>query len=122
MLYFPERTPKNYTTFKVGGSCKLLISINNVKTLQEVIKYLIKNDINYDIIGKGSNIIASDNGFDGVIILFGKDFSEVKAISENTIECQSGASLKVCCVALENNMSGWNLHGGYPEQLVVDSI
>ncbi len=106
---------KNYTTFKVGGNCKLLISINSVETLQEVLKYLIKNEINYDVIGKGSNIIASDNGFDGVIILFGKDFSEVKMTSENTIECQSGASLKsVCCVALENNMSGLEFAWGIP--------
>ena len=106
---------KNYTTFKVGGNCKLLISINCVEALQEVIKYLVDNKVNFEVIGKGSNIIVSDNGFDGVIILFGKDFSEIKVVSDNILECQSGAALKkVCCVALENNMSGLEFAWGIP--------
>jgi UDP-N-acetylmuramate dehydrogenase len=71
--------------------------------------------VNFEVIGKGSNIIVSDNGFDGVIILFGKDFSEIKVVSDNILECQSGAALKkVCCVALENNMSGLEFAWGIP--------
>lgn len=113
--YINNALLRDYTTFKVGGQCRVLISINGADALKEIIVYLNENSVRYFILGKGSNIIASDEGFDGVILYIGKDFSGISLADDETIECQSGASLKsVCLYALENSLSGLEFAWGIP--------
>lgn len=101
-----------HTTFKIGGNCSFLIEINSANSAAELVKYLRTNEIKYAILGKGSNIIASDSGYDGVILHFGKEFSNISVY--NTKVCaDAGASLAaVCRKAQENGLSGMeNLYG-----------
>lgn len=101
-----------HTTFKIGGNCSFLIEINSANSAAELVKYLRANEIKYTILGKGSNIIASDSGYDGVILHFGKEFSNISVY--NTKVCaDAGASLAaVCRKAQENGLSGMeNLYG-----------
>lgn len=101
-----------YTTFKIGGKCQLLIDVNSSNSAAELIKYLRSNEIKYAVIGRGSNIIASDNGYDGVILHFGNNFSHIE-INGTTVCADSGASLaSVCRKAQESGLSGMeNLYG-----------
>jgi len=101
-----------YVTFRFGGPCRALININSAQSASEIIKYVRKNEIKYGIIGRGSNIIPLDEGFDGVILLFGSDFADIK-ISGNTVKCDAGALLASVCVhAQQAGLSGMeNLFG-----------
>lgn len=103
---------KEYVTFRFGGPCKALISINSAASAAELIKYMKDNDVKYGILGRGSNVIASDEGFDGVILLFGSDFAGI-SIDGNTIKCDAGALLASACVhAQQASLSGMeNLFG-----------
>lgn len=107
-----ECSLSEHTTFKIGGVCSFLIEINSVDSAAELIKYLRTNDIKYTVLGKGSNIIASDKGYDGVILHFGKDFSNI-SVNGTTVCADAGASLAaVCRKAQENGLSGMeNLYG-----------
>lgn len=107
-----ECSLSEHTTFKIGGVCSFLIEINSVDSTAELIKYLRTNDIKYTVLGKGSNIIASDKGYDGVILHFGKDFSNI-SVNGTTVCADAGASLAaVCRKAQENGLSGMeNLYG-----------
>lgn len=107
-----ECSLSEHTTFKIGGVCSFLIEINSVNSAAELIKYLRTNDIKYTVLGKGSNIIASDKGYDGVILHFGKDFSNI-SVNGTTVCADAGASLAaVCRKAQENGLSGMeNLYG-----------
>lgn len=106
---------KNHVSFKIGGICKALVSVNSAECIKQVTEFCKKNNIKYTVIGKGSNVLVSDDGFDGVVLLMGKDFAEVKVNSDNTIICQSGASLKsICTKALENNLTGLEFAYGIP--------
>ena len=93
----PEAALKEYITFRFGGPCRALININSAASAAELIKYMKQNAIKYGILGRGSNVIASDEGFDGVILHFGSDFSEIEA-DGNTIRCDAGALLASVCV------------------------
>lgn len=108
----PECSLREYITFRFGGPCRALISINSAESAAELLKYLRGNSIKYGIIGRGSNIIAADEGFDGVILLFGGDFAQIE-IKGTMITCQSGALLAAACVqAQQNSLSGMeNLFG-----------
>ena len=102
----------SYTTFKIGGECPIVIDVNSAECAAELVKYLTKSGTRYTVLGKGSNIIASDKGYNGVIIHLGSDFSDV-AIDGTTIRAEAGASLAfVCRAAQENGLSGMeNLYG-----------
>ncbi len=59
---------KDITTMKVGGKIKYLYYPNNVDNLRLAIGFIKKTGLKHFIVGNGSNIIASDKKFDGVII------------------------------------------------------
>lgn len=103
---------KDYTTFKIGGECAVLIDVNSAEAAAELVKYMRSRGIKYDVIGRGSNILAADEGYDGVLLRFGNDFSEI-SVDGNRIVAESGASLaSVCIKAQQNGLSGAeNLYG-----------
>ncbi len=102
----------SHTTFKIGGECTMLIDINSAECAAELVKYLRRSGTKYTVLGKGSNIIASDKGYDGVILHIGSEFSDIIA-EGTTIRAEAGASLAaVCRKAQENSLSGMeNLYG-----------
>ena len=115
IVFFKNESLKNYTTFKIGGSCKILISVDSEKSISQIISFCNKKNIKYAIIGNGSNILVSDLGYDGIIMYVGKHFSKVNLLEDNIIECQSGITLsKLCSFALENNLSGLEFAWGIP--------
>ena len=115
ILFLKNESLKNYTTFKIGGNCKILISVDSEKSISQIISFCNKKNIKYAIIGNGSNILVSDLGYDGVIMYVGKHFSKAYILEDNVIECQSGITLsKLCSFALENNLSGLEFAWGIP--------
>lgn len=108
----PECSLSEYITFKFGGPCKALISVNSSETASELVKYLRSNNVKYGVIGRGSNVLALDEGFDGVILMFGADFSAIKA-DGCTLTCDAGAMLAAACVhAQQMELTGMeNLFG-----------
>ncbi len=108
----PECPLSEYITFRFGGKCRALISINSAQSAAELIRYMKKNSVRYGILGRGSNVLADDNGFDGVILLFGSDFASIE-IRGNIIRCDAGALLASACVhAQQSGLSGMeNLFG-----------
>ncbi|MBR3970058.1 MAG: UDP-N-acetylmuramate dehydrogenase [Ruminococcus sp.] len=103
---------KDYTTFRIGGKCTLLIDVTSSEAAVELIGYIRINDVKYAIIGRGSNILAADKGFDGVLLHLGSGFSAVE-INGTTIRTEAGASLAdVCKKAQRAGLSGMeNLYG-----------
>ena len=93
----PEAPLSDYITFRFGGPCRALVSINSAESAAEIIRYLKDKDVKYCILGRGSNVLVPDDGFDGVVLLFGNDFSRIEA-EENTIRCDAGAYLASVCV------------------------
>lgn len=108
----PECPLSEYITFRFGGKCRALISINSAQSAAELIKYMKENSVRYGILGRGSNVLADDNGFDGVILLFGSDFASIETRG-NIIRCDAGALLASACVhAQQSGLSGMeNLFG-----------
>lgn len=106
---------KNHTTFKIGGQAKILVQINSEKSLVKLLSFLREKNIKFFILGKGSNILADDNGFDGVILKISKDFSEIKLTGENEVYCTAGTSLsELCLFSLDHSLSGLEFAYGIP--------
>lgn len=105
---------KNHTTFGIGGSCIALIEPREVEDIIEAIKICRKNNIKFFVIGNGSNLLVSDEGYNGVIIKLKKEFSTIKVEGEYVI-AKSGAKLsEVFDVILENSLAGFEFASGIP--------
>ncbi len=104
----------NCTSFKIGGAADIFISPDSVEKLSAVLKECKKTGINVLVLGKGSNILVSDNGFKGVVINTSK-LDKIELIDETTIYCQSGVTLsKLCRFALDNSLTGLEFAFGIP--------
>lgn len=65
----------NVTTYRFGGECNSFYIVNSVNQLKEVLKHSIQN--NLFILGKGSNVAFSDEGYKGTIIKNEIEFIEI---------------------------------------------
>ena len=57
-----------YTSFNIGGYAKFFSEAASEKELLDAVKYAIENELNYFILGGGTNILIADEGYDGLVI------------------------------------------------------
>jgi UDP-N-acetylmuramate dehydrogenase len=58
-----------YTTFRVGGKADVLCHIETRDQLQAVMTFLREERIVHLVLGRGSNLLVKDGGFEGVVIV-----------------------------------------------------
>ncbi len=70
MLIFQSgKLLKNYTTIQVGGLAHEFIAVDSIEGMQEILRYCFINKKSFFILGKGSNCLFHDDGFNGLVIL-----------------------------------------------------
>lgn len=104
---------KQYCSMKIGGVCDILVKPGSEDVLCELISLCKSEGIPFFILGKGTNVLFSDKGFRGVVILIGQDMMGGITVEQNKLIAGAGALLNsVCKTALENSLSGAeNLYG-----------
>lgn len=110
---------KNYplsqlTTFRVGGLAKYFIKVCTIENFIKIMMYISSKNYPYYILGNGSNILASDSGYDGVVIKLAGDFDRV-LLKDIEMECGAGVTLsKAYLYSRDNNLSGFESSVGIP--------
>lgn len=108
---------KNHTSFKIGGNAVLFAETSNVQQLCNALKQIQQANVRCYYLGKGSNILFADDGFDGVVLHFGKNLSSVR-VEGNSVYAMAGASLQqVCLEAQKAGLSGLEFAYGIPGSL-----
>lgn len=103
-----------HTTYRVGGVAKAFVYPKNVSSLITLLKILNMNNIKYKILGNGSNLLFSDDDFDGIIIKL-DEFNDVSFLSNNRIRVGAGFSLmKLSLVAAKKGLAGLEFAAGIP--------
>lgn len=92
---------KDYNTYKIGGIAKYIVKPNSVDNLIDLIEYLKRENIEYFVLGKGSNVIIPDEDFDGVVILL--DNLNKCVINGNIVDVEVGIVLGTFIMNLVNN-------------------
>ena len=104
---------KDYTTYKVGGICKIMVFPKNIDNLVRLIRKLRIKKVPYMILGKGSNVLFSDREYSGVIIKL--DNLNHIVWKKNKLVVGAGASLmKVAGMASRKGLSGLEFATGIP--------
>jgi UDP-N-acetylmuramate dehydrogenase len=67
---FEDKTFRDYTTIKVGGRIRLVYMPNSIDNFLRFYEYFRTREFPLFIIGFGSNVLASDRDFPGVVVSF----------------------------------------------------
>ena len=109
-----EEPMQKHTTFRVGGPADYFVMPESREQVQKVVALCKEENIPYYIVGNGSNLLVSDQGYHGVIVQIGKKMSRIEVDGEQ-IRVQAGALLSaVANLALENNLTGFEFAAGIP--------
>lgn len=104
-----------HTSFKIGGNADAYIKINNLSKLSAILKECKDSNVDYMIIGNGSNILVSDEGIRGTVIRLDGDFRKITLVDDTTVFCGAGATLAYLCkYALNCGLSGLEFAWGIP--------
>lgn len=113
--HYKKVSLKKYNTYRLDIKCDYLIYPHSVKELLILLKYLKNSNMNYIILGGGSNIILASPNFDIVIKL--DRLNKVK-INKNTVIAEAGVSLiSLANICMKNNLNGLSFAGGIPGQV-----
>lgn len=105
-----------HTSFEVGGPATIFIEPLDKTDLIKSLEFVKELDINYFVLGGGSNIIVSDHGYNGAIIAMSK-LNKVR-FQNNKVIAETGISLeKLCDKIADNNLTGMEFACGIPGSL-----
>lgn len=101
-----------YTTLKIGGPASLFLEIKDRILLSAALDFLTGEGAPYLMLGGGSNLLMSDEGFDGVVI---KNLTSNIKLENSIIEADSGVPFgMVTALSLKNNLAGLEWSAGLP--------
>lgn len=118
MINIQEKIPlKNLTTFRIGGPARFFVEVKTEEELMEAVKYAKDNNLEFFVLGGGSNVLVSDKGFNGLVVKIKFTESNID-IENNTITAGTGVSMaKILKDSTENNLSGLEWSAGLPGNL-----
>ena len=93
MVFFENEPMSKHTSFKVGGNARYLYKVESVEEILEVQNQLAGKKIPLFVVGNGTNLLVSDKGYYGGIIMLGKSFSEVQELGNGKFKVGAGLSL-----------------------------
>lgn len=85
---------KPYTTFAIGGKAAALLVVETAEELRWLLSCIEENELAWQVIGKGSNLLVNDKGFDGLVLMLGASFKRITiSADDGVIEAGAGVSL-----------------------------
>lgn len=109
-----EEPMKLHTTFRIGGSAEFFAEPETESQIAELVRLCRKEQIPYMILGRGSNMLVSDDGIRGVVICLQSRWTACEADGEY-ITAQSGATLSsVAQLACKMGLAGLEFASGIP--------
>ena len=120
-----KKIKKNYpladlTTFKIGGPAEYFVEIGAKEELQKVFTWAKEKNIQVSILGGGSNLLISDQGVKGLVVLIK---NEKLSIHGERMTVRAGVSLaKALSLAIKHSLSGLEWSHGIPRATIGGAI
>lgn len=108
---------KKHTTFRVGGPADFYITPTEISQIANIIRLCKEEQIPYFILGNGSNLLVSDQGYRGVVIQVYKNLNQIH-VEGCKIKAQAGVLLsQIAKKALDAGLTGFEFASGIPGTL-----
>ena len=107
-----DKSLKELSTFSIGGFARLFVQVFQVEEMQNVLSYCFKESLPFLILGKGSNCLFDDRGFDGLVIQ--NKISYLK-MEKGLVDVGAGYSFsRLGLNTAKNNLTGLEFASGIP--------
>ncbi len=107
---------KEYTSFQIGGPVDVFATPYSIPALKELLFNIKRYNIQFFILGKGSNIIVGDKGYRGIIIYTGE--LKMVTLEENQLIAEAGITLaSLANKAMVAGLTGLEFASGIPGTL-----
>ena len=110
-IYLNENMSK-HTSFKAGGKAKIFVKIYSYDTLKKILELINKYNIDYYILGNGTNVLFRDEEFNGIVIQI--KFEQIE-INGNIVTVGAGVKNAILSNKLLNEgLTGFEFASGIP--------
>ena len=113
---YPGELMSRHTTYRIGGPARFYVQVSSVRALTQLVQACKDSDTPWIVIGRGSNLLVSDEGFPGVVIKLGRDFRTCRFDEETQHFCV-GAGVSLSSVvqdAFHRSLAGLEFAVGTP--------
>lgn len=109
-----EEQLARHTTMKIGGPADLFVEPFSVDGLEKTMNLLHKYQVNWRAIGRGSNLLVSDKGIEGVVIKLGNNMNHMD-INGTVLTVDAGYSIVALSMLISRKgLSGLEFASGIP--------
>lgn len=106
-----------HTTWRIGGPARWFCRVHNEAGLSRVLRRAAAASAPLALLGMGSNVLASDDGFPGYVVRLDGEFLAVR-VEGDVLEAGGGAALGgVCAAAARAGLSGLEAISGIPSSI-----
>jgi len=103
-----------HTTIRIGGPADILLEPRDSESLSKAIKIIIEYGAKWTVIGRGSNLLVSDKGIEGVVIKLGAGIDHFE-LDEDVLTVGGGYSIvKLATLISRKGLSGLEFASGIP--------
>lgn len=105
---------KDYTTWGIGGPADVLVNVNNEEQLKKLLIFNNKNNIKTTVIGLGSNLLITDKGIRGCVLVLADNYDDIK-LNGTELTVLAGTSLnKAAKYSIAHGLTGMEEISGIP--------
>ena len=105
---------KRHTTFRIGGEADFYLKPNGIEEMAKLIKYCNSINMEYCIIGNGSNLLVGDEGYRGAIIQVFDNKNHLRIEGKKIIAGAGALLSQIANFAWENELTGIEFAAGIP--------
>ena len=114
---FPDEPMSRHTTFRIGGPADLMVCPQSGEATTEILRYCREQGIPWFIIGNGSDLLVSDDGYRGVIVQIDQNLQRVHT-EGCVIRAEAGILLsRLAAEARDHSLTGFEFASGIPGTL-----
>lgn len=113
-LRFQEPMSK-HTSFRIGGNAEVMAFPKSTEELAQLLKTSALLDVKPAILGAGTNVLAPDEGLNGLVICLKDCLSGMQLLDDNRIRVAAGVTMARAAVFAANlGLSGMEFAHGIP--------
>lgn len=115
-INYKEQEPMyKHTSLRLGGNASFFAVASNKLELKTLLTLAKKHAIKLMLIGKGSNLLFKDSGYNGLVIKLGGDFLNLSLLDNCRVYSGAAASLKeLANFSIDNSLEGLAFASGIP--------
>ena len=105
---------RTMTTLRIGGNARVVVFPKNILALTQILREIKEANVSYKLIGKGSNLLCSDDDYNGVVIRLDRTFTD-HYFDHDICYAEAGCSIIALAYdAMKNSLSGLEFASGIP--------